>query len=78
MAAEICRGCDYYKPKDYRLIGRECAPFITCTENDWCGTRIPPLPKDYPGRFAPVHDPSKNKETQAIAEVEEHGYAHGD
>ncbi len=69
MASKICMGCDYYKPKHHRLIGRECAPFGTCTENDWCGTRIPPLPRDYPGRFSPFTGGSQNTETQALAEV---------
>jgi hypothetical protein len=78
MASEICKGCDFYKPQYYRLLGRECAPYGTCTENDYCGTRIPPLPKDYPGRFIPPKGRTQNTETQAIAEVEGKGNAHGD
>ena len=68
MASEICMGCDFYKPKVYRLLGRECAPFGTCTENDRCGLRIPPLPKGY--GFAPAHGTFQKTEPQALAEVE--------
>ena len=43
MASPICKGCDYYKPKHPLLIGRECAAFRTCTEDDFCGARSPSL-----------------------------------
>lgn len=43
MASTICKGCDLYMPQNPRLRGRECAAFKTCTENDFCGTRIPSL-----------------------------------
>ena len=78
MASSICMGCDFYKPQHYTLLGRECAAYGTCTENDYCGTRIPPLPRDYPGRFPLPQAQGKKTETQAIAEVEDHRYAHGD
>ena len=68
MASSICTGCDLYRPKNPRLHGRECAALTKCTENDCCGMRIPPLPKNYPGRFAQPDVPRNNTEPQAIAE----------
>ncbi|MEA5145636.1 MAG: hypothetical protein VB041_06350 [Candidatus Limiplasma sp.] len=70
MASFICRGCELYKPKNPRLLGRECAALTKCTEDDCCGIRIPPLPRDDPSRFSPADMPSKNTEPQALAEVE--------
>ena len=43
MASSICKGCDFYKPKHHLPIGRECAAFTTCTEDDFCGARAPSL-----------------------------------
>lgn len=43
MAPSICKGSDYYQPRHHRLIGRECAAFTTCTEDDFCGARSPSL-----------------------------------
>ena len=49
MAAAICLGCDYYHPKNYNVIGRECSAFIQCTEVEECGLRTPPLQRDQNG-----------------------------
>ncbi|MEA4999653.1 MAG: hypothetical protein VB087_09735 [Candidatus Limiplasma sp.] len=70
MASFICMGCDLYKPKNPRLLSRECAAFATCTECDCCGARIPPLPRNDPSRFSPADIQGKNTEPQALAEVE--------
>ena len=70
MASPICKGCDFYKPQYYRVLGRECAAFGTCTENDRCGIRIPPLPRDDSDRFS--RSASQNTEPQTPAEVEGH------
>ena len=45
MASPVCKGCSYYQPKHPLLIGRECAAFTTCTEDDSCGARSPSLQK---------------------------------
>lgn len=72
MASMICKGCDLYKPQNPRLHGRECAAFGTCTESNLCGIRIPPLPRDDPGRDSRLSAQSQNTEPQALAEVEGH------
>ena len=68
MAAKICRGCDYYHPGYFTVIGRECAAFVTCTETETCGLRTPPLPRDESGRQIL---PDENKEPQALADLKE-------
>jgi hypothetical protein len=68
MAAKICRGCDYYRPLFFTVIGRECAAFRTCVEVESCGLRTPPLPRDENGRQIV---PEENEE------LEEAGYEQG-
>lgn len=70
MASTICMGCELYKPRNPRLLGRDCAAFATCTEGDCCGARIPPLPRDDASWFSPADTQGKNTEPQALAEVE--------
>ncbi len=62
MAARICLGCDYYKPKFFTVIefGKECAAFGTCVTVDSCGMRAPSLSRDEQGRqIIPKKDKSE-------------------
>lgn len=41
MAGKCCENCDLYKPQCWVVIGKECAAFGSCTNDDYCGLQSP-------------------------------------